>query len=78
MQNEGIIRNRAKLQAAIKNAKAFLEVQKERGSFDAYIRSFSKGKVINNKLKSLTDAQATSPLSDALAKDMKKRGFSFV
>ena len=78
MLNEWIIRNRAKLIAAVKNAKTFLQVQKERWSFDAYIRSFTKGKIINNKLKSLSNAQSISPLSDMIAKDMKKRGFSFV
>ncbi len=54
MQNAGIIRNRAKIIAATKNAKAFLAVQKEFGSFDAYIRGFNKGKVVNNKLASYT------------------------
>ena len=78
MQNAGIIRNRAKIIAATKNAKAFIAVQKEFGSFDAYIRGFNKGKVVNNKLASYAWHQSTSALSDAISKDMKKRWFAFV
>jgi DNA-3-methyladenine glycosylase I len=78
MQNAGIIRNQAKIRAAIKNAQAFLQVQKEFGSFDAYIRSFSKGRVVDNKLSDRSQFVATSGLSDAVSKDMKKRWFSFV
>lgn len=73
MLDEGIIRNRAKIVAAVKNAKAFLEVQKEYGSFDAYIRSFTEGKVIDHKLKGKEDYTPTNALSDTVAKDMKKR-----
>jgi len=78
MQDAGIIRNQAKIRAAIKNAQAFLNVQKEFGSFDSYIWSFSHGKVIDNKLHRKEDYTSTSPLSDAVSKDMKKRWFLFV
>lgn len=78
MHDAGIIRNRAKLHAAVKNAKAFLEVQKEFGSFDAYIWSFTNGEVIDHKIKDMSDYKPTRELSDAIAKDMKKRGFSFL
>jgi len=73
MQDAGIIRNRAKITAAVKNAKAFLLVQEEFSSFDAYIRSFTDNKVINHKLKGKEDYMPTSELSDTIAKDMKKR-----
>lgn len=73
MQDAGIIRNRSKINAAVKNAQAFLDVQKEFGSFDAYIRSFTDGKVIDNQIKDMTDYKPTRPLSDTIAKDMKKR-----
>lgn len=78
MQDAGIIRNRAKITAAVKNAKAFLEVQKEFGSFDAYIRSFTDGQVIDHKLQWIEDYKPTNDLSDTIAKDMKKRWFSFM
>lgn len=78
MQDEGIIRNRAKLVAAVKNAQAFLDVQKERGSFDAYIWSFTQGKTIDHRLETMQDYRPTRELSDTIAKDMKKRGFSFL
>ena len=74
----GIIRNRLKVYAAVNNAKRFLEVQKEFRSFDSYIWSFVKGKPILNKWKSLKDVPATTTESDALSKDMIKRGFKFV
>lgn len=73
LQDAGIIRNQAKIRAAVKNANAFLAVQKEFGSFDNYIRSFTKGKVIDNKLRGLGDYTPTNELSDTVAKDMKKR-----
>lgn len=76
--NPGIIRNRLKIQSAIKNAKIFLDIQHEFWSFDTYIRWFTSGKVIDNKLKTSDDYVATSPLSDAVSKDLKKRGMSFV
>lgn len=77
LKDEGIIRNRLKIEAAIKNAKAFLAVQKEFGSFTKYIWSFTGGKTItrNSSSKRLP---ATSAESIALSKDLKKRGFSFV
>ena len=77
LQFEGIIRNRAKIKSAINNAQKFLEVQKEFGSFDKYIWSFVNNKTITNSPRTREDFQATSPESDALSKDMKKRGFSF-
>ena len=77
MLNEGIIRNRLKIASAVSNAKAFLKVQKEFGSFDKYIWSFVGGKPIDNKLKG-GDVPAKTETSDAMSKDLKKRGFSFV
>ena len=78
MQNEGIIRNRAKIEAAIINAKAFIAVQREFGSFDKYIWGFVGGKPIINAFESIADLPASTPLSDTIAKDLKKRGFKFV
>ena len=78
MQNKGIIRNRRKIEAAVANAKVFLEVQKEFGSFDSYIWSFTDGKVIDHHLKRLEDMPATSELSEKVSRDLKKRGFRFV
>ncbi|ADE12566.1 DNA-3-methyladenine glycosylase I [Sideroxydans lithotrophicus] len=74
----GIIRNRAKILAAINNAQRFLEVQKEFGSFDAYIWRFVGGKPIVNKIRTPADYRATSPESDAMSKDLVRRGFKFV
>ncbi len=78
MQDASIIRNRAKITAAINNAKRFIEVQKEFGSFSNYIWSFVSGKPVVNKWNSLKEIPATTELSDALAKDLKKRGFQFL
>jgi DNA-3-methyladenine glycosylase I len=78
MANSGIIRNRLKIQAAITNAKAYLQVQKEFGQFSTYIWSFVEGKPIKNHWQNLTQVPATSSISDKLAKDLKKRGFKFV
>ena len=78
LKDEGIIRNRLKVESAVTNAKAFMEVQKEFGSFDRYIWQFTGGKTIHNKHKTMKDIQATSPESDAMSKDLKKRGFRFV
>ncbi|QQR99175.1 MAG: DNA-3-methyladenine glycosylase I [Sphingobacteriales bacterium] len=78
MQDTGIIRNRAKIESTINNAQRFLEVQKEFGTFCNYIWSFVGGKPIINKWKVLKEVPATTPISDALAKDMKKRGFKFL
>lgn len=78
VQNPDIIRNRLKIVATISNAKCFLEVQKEFGSFCAYMKSFlPKGEPIINHWKSLSDVPASTPLSDTISKDMKKRGFKF-
>ena len=78
LENPGIIRNRLKIQAAITNAKHFLEVQKEFSSFDRYLYSFMPGnKPLKNNYKSLGDIPARTEISDAIAKDMKKRGFKF-
>jgi len=78
MQDTGIIRNRAKIESTINNAKRFIEIQQELGSFSNYIWSFVGGKPIDNKRKSLSEIPATTDISDALAKDMKKRGFKFL
>ncbi|WP_332019190.1 DNA-3-methyladenine glycosylase I [Kaistella sp.] len=78
MQNPGIIRNRLKILATVNNAKRFLEIQKEFGTFSEYIWSFVGGKPIINHPKTLKDVPATSEISDALAKDLKKRGFKFL
>lgn len=78
LKDEGIIRNRLKIEAAVHNAKLFMEVQKEFGTFDKYAWQFVGGKTINRKRKGLGDMQATSPESDAFSKDLKKRGFKFV
>lgn len=74
----GIIRNRLKVQGTVINAQKFLEVQKEFGSFDKYIWSFVGGKPIVNAWKSMKEVPATTPESDAMSKDLKKRGFKFV
>lgn len=78
MQNEGIIRNKLKITGTIKNAKAFMQVQKEFGSFDNYIWQFVGGKPIVTNVKQSSEIRATSPESDAMSKDLKKRGFTFV
>lgn len=78
LQNAGIIRNKLKVKATITNAQAFIKVQEEFGSFSKYIWDFVDGKPIKNKLKHYKDAPANTPLSDALSKDLKKRGFKFV
>ena len=78
LQDPGIIRNRLKVAATVHNARAFLELQAAAGSFDAYIWNFVDGKPLHNRWRSQSDVPATSPVSDALSKDMKKRGFRFV
>jgi DNA-3-methyladenine glycosylase I len=78
MQNEGIIRNRLKINAAITNAKLFLNIQKEYGSFDKFIWSYVDGTPIIGHPTKLEDIPATTPLSDKISKDMKKMGFKFV
>ena len=78
LQNPGIIRNRLKVRSTVTNAQAFINVQKEFGSFDKYIWQFVNNKPIINKWKKMSDLPATSKESDALSKDLKKRGFKFV
>lgn len=78
LQDPGVVRNKLKVYAAVNNAKRFLEVQKECGSFDNYIWTFVGNKPIVNKWKSLQQIPATTKESDALSKDLIKRGFKFV
>ena len=78
MQDTGIIRNRLKINSCVNNAKCFLEVQKEFGSFDRYIWQFVGGKTIQNKRNTLKDVPSETPESRALSADLKKRGFKFV
>lgn len=78
MQDKGIIRNRLKITSCVNNAKCFLEVQKEFGSFDRYIWQFVGGKTIQNKRNTLKDVPSETPESRALSADLKKRGFKFV
>src|SRR5271157_1155499 len=78
LANPGIIRNRRKVEAAIKNARAFLAVRAEFGSFDQYLWRFVRGRPIRNGWKLLGDVPARTPDSDAMSKDLQKRGFSFV
>ena len=78
LQNEGIVRNRLKIASSVANAKAFLKVQKEFGSFDAYIWSFVGGKPIDGRRKALSDVPAKTDISDAISKDLRKRSFNFV
>ncbi|WP_339833352.1 DNA-3-methyladenine glycosylase I [uncultured Flavobacterium sp.] len=78
LQNVGIIRNKLKVKATISNAIAFMEIQKEFESFSKYIWGFVDGKPIDNKPKTTQEVPATTALSDAISKDLKKRGFKFV
>jgi DNA-3-methyladenine glycosylase I len=78
MNDTGIIRNRLKIASAVQNAKAFLQVQNDFGSFDAYIWQFTGGSPIVNSRRSAKQVPASTPESDAMSKDLKKRGFSFV
>jgi DNA-3-methyladenine glycosylase I len=78
LSNPGIVRNRLKIEAAIQNAKAFLAVQKEFGSFDAYIWQFVGGKPKQNARETLNEIPAKTAESDAMSQDLKKRGFKFV
>ncbi|BBD09895.1 DNA-3-methyladenine glycosylase I [Desulfovibrio ferrophilus] len=78
MNDAGIIRNRAKIKAAINNAARFQEIQAEFGSFDAYIWDFVNGRPIQNTWSAMDQLPATTPASDALSKDLKRRGFKFV
>lgn len=78
LKNQGIVRNRLKIEATISNARAFLVVQRECGSFDKYIWQFVGGQQQRNRRKSMKAIPATTPESDAMSKDLKKRGFRFV
>lgn len=78
LTDAGIIRNQLKIKAAVSNAKAFINIQKEFGSFSDYIWKFTDGKPIINDLKDQSEIKATTPLSDAISQDLKKRGFKFV
>jgi DNA-3-methyladenine glycosylase I len=78
LQDPGIVRNRLKVNAAVNNAKRFLEIQKEFGSFNTYVWRFVDGKPIVNKRKALNEIPPTTKESDALSKDLIKRGFKFV
>jgi len=78
LTDAGIVRNRAKIESAIKNARAFLDVQTEFGSFDAYQWRFVDGRPIQNRRRAARDIPARTPKSDAMSKDLKSRGFTFV
>ena len=78
MQDAGIIRYRKKIQAAVNNAQKFLQIQKDYGSFDSFIWSFTQGKVVKNEWTALNQIVPTSELSDTVAKALKQRGFKFV
>ncbi|HSN99073.1 MAG TPA: DNA-3-methyladenine glycosylase I [Candidatus Nanopelagicales bacterium] len=78
LQDPGIIRNRLKVQSTITNAQRFLEVQAEHGTFDAYLWRFVDGRPILNRFRSMAEVPAKTPISDALSKDLARRGFKFV
>jgi DNA-3-methyladenine glycosylase I len=78
LDDAGIIRNRQKIEAAVNNAKRFLEVQNEFGSFDRYIWDFVGGRPVRNRFRKLADLPARTPLSDTISLDLKTRGFKFV
>lgn len=78
LQDAGIVRNKLKVNASVVNAQLFLDVQKEYGSFDAYIWQFVNGKPIVNKFKKMEQVPSSTKESDAMSKDLKKRGFKFV
>jgi DNA-3-methyladenine glycosylase I len=78
LQNEGIIRNRAKIEATVNNARVFLKLQEQYGDFCTYFWNFADGKPIVNRLASLRDAAANTPLSDQITKDLKQKGFKFM
>jgi len=77
LQDEGIIRNRLKVRSAVSNARCFLEVQNEFGSFSKYIWGFVDGSSIQNTYRAMAELPASTPLSDKISKDMKQRGFKF-
>ena len=78
LQDTGIVRNKLKVRASVTNAQAFMKVQEEFGSFDKYIWQFTQGKTIVNAWKTRAEVPASTPESDAMSKDLKKRGFKFV
>ena len=78
LSNDGIVRNRLKIESTVRNAAAFLDVQHEFGTFDAYIWRFVGGRPLQNARRSMKDVPAATPESDAMSKDLKKRGFTFV
>jgi len=78
LADEGIVRNRLKIESTVRNARAFLEVQATSGSFDTYVWSFVDGKPVRNAWKTSAQVPASTPVSDALSKDLKRRGFNFV
>jgi DNA-3-methyladenine glycosylase I len=78
LKDPGLVRNRLKIQGAVRNAKAFVAVQREFGSFDSYVWRFVGGKPRVNRWRSMKQVPATTPESDALSKDLKRRGFTFV
>ena len=78
LKDDGIVRNRLKIESTIDNAAAFLEVRREHGTFDAYVWEFVGGKPIVRRPRSVRDVPATSPEAEALSRDLKRRGFRFV
>ena len=78
MKNEGLVRNRLKLESTVRNARAFLELQARHGSFDTFLWGYVDGRPIQNRWKSMAEVPASTPLSDRLSKDLKKLGFNFV
>jgi DNA-3-methyladenine glycosylase I len=78
LQNPGIIRNRLKIESAVRNANAFIEIRREFGTFNNYIWAFVDGKPVQSSCKTLKDIPPTSQLSDVISTDLKKRGFNFV
>jgi DNA-3-methyladenine glycosylase I len=78
LEDEGIVRHRGKIDATIDNARAFLEVQRERGSFDAYLWGFVRGERVQSRFRSIQEVPAKTDLAERIAKDLKRRGFRFV
>ncbi len=78
LKDPGIVRNRLKVESSVRNAKAFLKVQEEHGAFGAYLWEWVDGAPVQSRIKKPADIPATSPLSDRISKDLKKRGFNFV
>jgi DNA-3-methyladenine glycosylase I len=78
LQNRGIVRNRKKIEAAVRNARAFLDIQEEFGSFSAYVWGFVGGRPLQNHWRSLAELPSRSPESEAMSRDLKRRGFAFL